>query len=105
MTRKLISPLKYQHFAILDTNSPFGILDNMRYDRACPFTESDALDLETFLAHHGEYTRLRIVLTKWSESNRFCWTDDRWGANHLTPCSEDEALNTKRRLFRYSEVS
>ena len=87
MSRKLPSSMKWQQYAVLETSSPYGVLNCMRYDRACPCTEEDAGILERFLSGVGTYYRIKIVLTRWSEDRRSAWTADIWKGSQqqLTP--------------------
>lgn len=101
--RKLSSTLKYQHFALVEASSVFGILDNMRYDRACPFEEHDASVLERFLTGGGTYLSCRFVITKWSESKIPMWTFIRWRSGNcleITPLDSEQALHAERALWR-----
>ncbi len=98
MARKLTSSMKWQQFAVVEASSPFGILDHMRYDRACPFTEHDAVLLENYLMHYHGNRQIRFVIVRWSEDKKSLWSEYRWntGGVRITPCDEETAINTKR---------
>ena len=104
---KLPSPLRYQIFALVEATSVLGILDNMRYDRACPWQEHDARILEEGLSGLGGVESIRMVITKFTELKRgdngaSCWTMERWGSgNRLTPISSERAHQIERGIERH----
>lgn len=103
--RKLSSALKYQHFALVRASSVFGILDNMRYDRAAPFEEQDASVLERFLTGVGAHESCQFVITKWSESRIPIWTFIRWRSGNcleITPLDSEQAFHAERLLVSWS---
>ena len=102
--RKLSSPMRYQAFALVEATSVLGILDNMRYDRACPWEERDAHILEQGFLGLGDVKSVKFVLTKWVEfaNKKPCWTMDRWGSDvTLTPISSEEAYRVERGIERH----
>jgi hypothetical protein len=102
--RKLSSTMKWQHFALVKASSPFGILDNMRYDRACPFEEQDTSILERFLTGVGTYQECQFVVTKWSESKIPMWTFIRWRSGNcldITPIESEQAFHAERALVKF----
>ena len=99
--RKLSGSLKWQQWAKIEATSPFGLLDFLRYERACPATEHDANTLEHALRHWGSCQKLVIVVTKFTETKapRFLWSTDRLCSGvSLTPVTGEEAAHVEREL-------
>ena len=106
--RKLPSPLRWQVFALVEATSVFGVLDNMRYDRACPLEERDARILEDALSTLGDVKSIAMVVTKFVETKprgdgELCWTLQRWngGGIRLTPISSERAHQVERGIKRH----
>ncbi len=116
-SRKLTSPLKYQHFALIILTSGTFPIDNLRYDDARPWKETDARMIQDACAqivigqdgkpYRGEDVReQRIIICKYSESaatTPHMWRWDRWrsGGLRFEPITYDEAerLNQCREML------
>jgi hypothetical protein len=86
--------MKWQQFAILETATAFGLENLKRYDRACCYGEEDANIFERFLTQPGQFYRMKIVLTRWSEDKASRWTEDMWRSSQmkLTPIDSPEGV-------------
>ena len=94
--RKLTSPMRYQHYALIEGNfSASDVLNCLRYDRAMPFEEVDAHILERSIRHNLPF---RLVITKFAESAKTTvgtnsvWTVGKWSPIKLTPITASEAM-------------
>jgi len=100
--RKLTSTMKWQHLAVVDLRSPIGLMDNFRYDRACPYSEEDANIIERFMSTPGEYVSCKVVVTCWGEGKNPHWTFVRWNCcgNQLRELGEYDDTSITRELVR-----